>query len=1187
MKKNVGSHFSFRHTVLSLFRHSVPDTESKKGKQNRFRRIGRNNGQNESGRSMLEMLAVMAIMTLVAFGSVPMYTYLTNREMAASITEDIMVRAMLKQEERAHKKKQYAIAMDTHTRQGDYLIQESIFNNGFNLQYRIEGLPEELCTALLKEKWQKVKLVPEYVSMNNKKRIPTEKGVLSNPPECNEENNLLEVVFATSYQNPDGCHEDADCPANKYCDNLMCYPKMCEENECPVAGWICDAHNRCTIPCEEGTQCNCPTNTIADGNGSCKCDINALTNCTDHSESCVCTACDEFYSVKEGACESCIPYSTCISCTFKADGKKQYAFKPNGTPCEQAGVSGTCNSTGRCVPKNAKSCSSRGSCPSGQFCNYGGTYTPNVCEKVSYDTVKINGKTYFINTEKDLHSWCRGDGGINCAWGFLSGYSALDWCSSLGIPIIKRADFKRVIGELKPYLPGKNHSAAYWYDYGSSSSVSHHHLHSADTDEWGDGGRMDGYSFAGGVICTCPDGYEVNMSTMTCEPCPEGETCGCHNCCEPIDNCTTQDASCACTECAEGYEFWENQCMPKCDEGYFRDSYGDCNACWESYPIESNEDECRKCEDYGYPRDITDYGYCAYQCDYGYFRDDYGYCYDCYDSYSVYTTEDECRKCEDYGVYRSMVDGYCEYPCDGGFKDYYGYCYYCYDDYGVYTYQEECDKCAEYGEPREMEGDYCYRICYEDYFRDEYGYCQYCEDDYAYYATEEQCDRCGDKREMENSKCVYKCNENYFRDSNGDCRPCNSTTNYTASAEECGKCTTPGQIREIVNGTCTLKCAEGEFKQSSGACVSCSTDQAPSATETECQKCSTTTPRKMMSGKCARETCADGYFQATSGSSIGRCFSCTSNTSFLSDETQCNRCGDKREMQGNYCSLNTCLSGYFRVSDGSCIDCPNGNTWTMQNPEDCDACNDSYYPRVINSSGRCAPKTTCEQGEFNGSSYSSACVKCSIPTARSGISAEACAACNYTGSPYPRERIQTGSWPIYTYYCRRKTCDAAYKRSGHDCVVCAEGETCNCADGYESDGKGGCKEKNIECPAGEYRENTTKECTPCPENATCTDGISFTCPDRQTPNSTGTECECVNGTNAEGNCAICSSNSQCSEIDINFTCSASGYCGGETEDWNGRSQAESECRNFGGTPYNCTTEDRNGKTLYVCRCLIK
>ena len=268
---------------------------------------------------------------------------------------------------------------------------------------------------------------------------------------------------------------------------------------------------RCIVGCSgdkvlnsDETACVCPMNTIEKEDNE-----NLCVQCNDNDD------CPEDFICQNNYCEEeeidCA-HGICQSCVI-VGGKYQRANLPSGTDCETAGVQGKCDGNGICYPLIRNTCKSIGACPSGEFCNYGGTFesgaqqngyfgkTPNVCQKVNakkyiYKDQETNEDiVFYYNSKKDLKSWCRAaDNSSNCTWGYLAYYGAKDWCKSIGKRLLTNEEFKKYETVLKSFLPKTIGGYSYWvdggaYDPNSSSAYS---------------GRLDGYAQTGGVVCLDP-----------------------------------------------------------------------------------------------------------------------------------------------------------------------------------------------------------------------------------------------------------------------------------------------------------------------------------------------------------------------------------------------------------------------------------------------------------------------------------------------------------------------------------------------------------------------------------------------------------------------------------------------------------------------------------------------------------
>ena len=191
-------------------------------------------------------------------------------------------------------------------------------------------------------------------------------------------------------------------------------------------------------------------------------------------------------------------YSPCQTCVDNNDGTQTRGFEPSGTPCEQGGMQGVCNSTGQCVPNEGDSCNSGGSCPTGEFCNYGGHSswqesgrTPDKCQKARARTKVINGTTYYYPSRSDVRSWCRpADNGTNCTWGYLSYPGAQDWCRAIGKALVSSAEIVNNCAEFQ----GVSYTNSYWVSGQTIVHMQNNCLVQAMS-------RSDGYAGAAAVFC--------------------------------------------------------------------------------------------------------------------------------------------------------------------------------------------------------------------------------------------------------------------------------------------------------------------------------------------------------------------------------------------------------------------------------------------------------------------------------------------------------------------------------------------------------------------------------------------------------------------------------------------------------------------------------------------------------------
>lgn len=296
---------------------------------------------------------------------------------------------------------------------------------------------------------------------------------------------------------------------------------------------------------------SCPDVIIKQG------DCDGIEHATSKYGVCVC---DEGWKVKDGECvvdeeETDCSLSNCMACELDESGKKILSFLPEGTPCKQGGLVGSCNFLGQCIPEESTPCDiidERG-CPEGYFCNYGGTFgqlycsgckeediktetqcwcedwdidnqkcnardcweityckscvvglTPNICEKANPRKILIDGTMYYFPSAKELKSFCRpADAGLNCTWGYLSWYGAQSYCQSIGKRLLMHDELNdsivSAIVQSNTYVSDPNNTkryVTYWLKDGILTFDTNGHWSFRD---WL--GRTDGYAESGGVIC--------------------------------------------------------------------------------------------------------------------------------------------------------------------------------------------------------------------------------------------------------------------------------------------------------------------------------------------------------------------------------------------------------------------------------------------------------------------------------------------------------------------------------------------------------------------------------------------------------------------------------------------------------------------------------------------------------------
>ena len=297
--------------------------------------------------------------------------------------------------------------------------------------------------------------------------------------------------------------------------------RVCETGTCPAGSSKSALGDKTNVP---GCRCNpetpvwsgnrciskCLGDKVLAPNGECICPDGKMTKKDAPN---VCVECNEDadcfgeYSCVDNRCTTDLGddcrWGICQTCDENSVRRNILEDQA----CETAGLQGRCNRNGTCYPSGGRRCSSARGCPSGEFCNYGGTLnsskrqqgtfgqTPNVCQKIDAQKFTYKKVVYYYNTEKDLKSWCRAaNNKANCKWGYLAKPGAESWCASLGKRLLTKAEMADVWDVLKEELPPTYTGYAYWVKEGAWM------VDTKGRRSFGSG-HPDGYGGKGGVVC--------------------------------------------------------------------------------------------------------------------------------------------------------------------------------------------------------------------------------------------------------------------------------------------------------------------------------------------------------------------------------------------------------------------------------------------------------------------------------------------------------------------------------------------------------------------------------------------------------------------------------------------------------------------------------------------------------------
>ncbi|KAL7717563.1 Protein serine/threonine kinase [Entamoeba marina] len=505
-----------------------------------------------------------------------------------------------------------------------------------------------------------------------------------------------------------------------------------------------------------------------------------------------------------------------------------------------------------------------------------------------------------------------------------------------------------------------------------------------------------------------------------------------------------------------------------CTNKYF----GLCTHCNTGCYLNSND--CKNCD-----------SYCA---DCNALTHAVGKCTDCNDGYFLNvgscilcsSAMDGCTNCESSSTCTS---------CDSGYYLSNGKCIKCSDTFGyvcsscssstcenvVDLIWTGCTSCTD-GECSDCESNYYYLSdgkcigCEENCKTCSSSGCSECES--GYYLEDTQCISCSTRNcgLCDVNSCSNCIDDNAFL-VNGECKTCSE------AKSNCKTCS--GTFESPICDLCSI----GYYPDSSGDCVSCNSDCGD-------EGCVPT------NGYCVN--CAD----STKVLVDGDCLSLEdAHCSNISDNI-CIECKSGYELILNECrEIVTCTIGTTKLSDGSCVNDENCNSYSGTT---CTTCEDGYS---INSDGICA---TCED-EIKHCSY---CIE-------STSGSEVCGICR--NGYYPSKTCHLCSTITGCISCESSVPD------GDDSII----ECTECDNGYYLDNKRCTEIENCQ-------QSTGTQCTLCDDNYILSNGecIYYTQQNGCTSASSNYCTSCSSSYYLDQSTSICE---YCS-ISLCSTCNTTGYC---------------------------------------------
>ena len=901
----------------------------------------------ETGRSMLEILAVITIICVFSIGSIIVYNQTNNKQKARNDYEEIlMVTSSYLNKGTFRTDKGIA---DTQwnkkkTRRGNQILAEKNCPQNA-ITVTVDQISPEVCKELLKKNWNTPQKPLSFyrtaefgeICSGLPAKITRDGYYITSEADCERVKPSGEwQTFSVSYP------MKADVVARRLCKtNAECY--SCEScSDANVCESTCGADQYCHSDgtCQEYE--DCAENEYRDEKGDCqKCPKNAV--CADKK---TISGCKEGFYLEEGECKSC-PTPQGQGCLDDKDA--------NGCPIYERmicrGTTPVCQSDSNADGYNTCYCPAHA-----------------VCTGTSGGSSSTSGNNSGENGEENSED------GFVCEDGYYKSGDTCVECHISGATGCSDAETATSCSE------------NYYLSAGSCISCPANATCAGGTADF-----------------VCGSGWEQNETGTACVAAAtecsghgtkdENDTCVCQGGytgtdCETQITCingTWTENGCDCDAVWHGAS-----CDSYCDG--FMDNSGKCWQCSSRDPVsQTSADECARCANTDYPREINGYDYCVlttagcnaiFPDDGGGYRSLTGYCYRCSEAgFEWDVTDDECAQCnngkyprEKYNTYNCALtsDACGTLYSEGGVRGISGTCHPCSDHDSFITSADECDKCSNREKITYNESIWCpltAAACHTRYseggFRTKNdGYCYSCSySDRVSNITADECAQCNDgayPRMMSGNYCVLapEC-FGHGTKTNGTC-VCDAGYTGTNCQTECSGHGT------ITNGACV--CSSGwygplcdsdcdGFRNNSGFCYPCSDDGFFPTTKAECDKCATSSSPRFWGDNGSCYSCSYGDAQSASSDECdkcatsstprfrgmnGTCYSCSFPFSRSSSKDECDKCSN-REMMGNECVLTSAScyalysAGGFRNNYGNCWSCSYSSSVYTTKTE-CDQC---------------------------------------------------------------------------------------------------------------------------------------------------------------------------------------------------------------------------------------------------------
>lgn len=580
-----------------------------------------------------------------------------------------------------------------------------------------------------------------------------------------------------------------------------------------------------------------------------------------------------------------------------------------------------------------------------------------------------------------------------------------------------------------------------------------------------------------GKIChPCKNDCEKCPNAETCDKCRppkvlRGEDCV-KNCeegeiligkeCVKCDSprclrCEPSDTS-ECIECKPGFFKKDGKCVLRCDDGTYVNNLNECKEC--------NIEYCKVCKDNKScdicvaPKVLFN-NECISKCPEGYTANSERVCVKC--------EVNKCGKCKD----SDLED--CE-ECKHGFL-YQGKCIESCPK-GTYEYKYEgsdkktclpCDpscseckdskKCINCDEPGKIENGKCVFPCPDGKIKVD-GECVNCKDPDCLLCPKKRddCEKCSPPTVLKDGKCVEECKDGHY-DHSGVCVPCKNDCVKCPDKSDCKECKPP---KIVYNGNCVEECPPKFYKEN-GKCEPCNGDCKKCKDLKECEVCESGI---LHEGKCV-DKCPPGFYPCPKKH---KCEPCLENCDICPNLLSCEDCKKGFVKQNGKC-VEKCSENYIDVN-GECKKCDGDCAACLQSKPD--YCTECKSPKILHK-GDCIDK--CPDGTFEKIvDGKKTCADCKSPCKTCEDSADNCTSC--LGNLI---LLEDGT-------CINKCPDGQVLIKGK-CERCTD-PSCEKCDHIDLNKCLECKEPKLlvegkcvtKCSEGQYRDEETGECKPCPQN---------------------------------------------------------------------------------------------------------